>query len=98
MLWDAWETTGWQHTFSMVLLKDQLLMTFIVCFSVFLVAEIPLISLKFKNFAWKKNELRYALLLGSLLLILLLQFWSIPIIVFLYLVLSFLEAATQKKN
>lgn len=53
-----------------------------------LVAEIPLMSLKFKSFAWADNKARYILLLSSLVLLIIFQFAGIPIIIFLYIVIS----------
>ncbi len=63
----------------------------IVGMSVLLISEIPLFSLKFKKFGWKKNELRYLFLLISLIFILLFTVWALALIVFLYLILSLIE-------
>lgn len=63
----------------------------ILLLSYAMVAEIPLISLKFKNFGWKGNEYRYLLIgiggffIGSSL------FASIPFILLLYLLLSIVK-------
>jgi len=51
-------------------------------------AEMPLFSLKFKNFTWKDNAEKYILIILSLILIPLFQFVSIPIIIIIYLLLS----------
>lgn len=40
-----------------------------VLMSLFLVAEFPLFSLKFKNFSWQDNKLRFVFLAGCILLI-----------------------------
>lgn len=56
--------------------------------SYLLVAELPLIALKFKTFAWKENKLRYLLIITSIILLALFQFLAIPIIIFLYVLLS----------
>ncbi|MEO9256729.1 MAG: CDP-alcohol phosphatidyltransferase family protein [Crocinitomicaceae bacterium] len=96
MLWDGWGTTDWKSTISLLVLKDSILTSFIVLFSFLLIAELPLIALKFKTFKWKKNESRYILIMGSCILIMLLSLWSIPIIVFLYLILSIIDNSTKK--
>ena len=51
-------------------------------------AEIPLFSLKFKNYTLKKNLLKYVFLVSSLLLIVFLEFIAIPLVILLYVVLS----------
>ncbi|RTQ45009.1 CDP-diacylglycerol--serine O-phosphatidyltransferase [Hymenobacter gummosus] len=53
-----------------------------------LVAELPLFALKFKNFKWQDNSLRFVFLLLSLLLLVLLQAAAVPLIILLYVVLS----------
>ncbi|MFQ3181404.1 MAG: CDP-diacylglycerol--serine O-phosphatidyltransferase [Polaribacter sp.] len=51
-------------------------------------AEIPLFSLKFKEYSLKNNLVKYFFLVSSLLLIVTLNFISIPIIIILYVLLS----------
>jgi CDP-diacylglycerol--serine O-phosphatidyltransferase len=53
-----------------------------------LVAEIPLMSLKFKSVGWAENKTRYILILLSLLFLILIQFAGIPMIIFSYIILS----------
>lgn len=69
-----------------------------VLMSVLLVSELRLFSLKFKHFAWRGNEIRYLFLLISICLIFTLFVWSIPIIVFLQLILSFIENQLKKSK
>ena len=54
-------------------------------------AEIPLFSLKFKEYSMKNNVVKYFFLLTSLGLILTLHFISIPIIIILYVTLSLVQ-------
>ena len=56
--------------------------------SLLLVSEIALIALKFKSFAWKGNEARYSLIIGSVLLLLFLQMMALPLIIIGYVALS----------
>ena len=51
-------------------------------------AEIPLFSLKFKDYSFKNNAIKYLFLLVSLVMIVLLQYLSIPLIIIFYVVLS----------
>ncbi|HLV41522.1 MAG TPA: CDP-alcohol phosphatidyltransferase family protein [Brumimicrobium sp.] len=88
LLWDGFGQENWKTVVSMTLIKDQVLLTFVVLFSILLIAEIPLFALKFTNFSWKENQIRYIFLFMSLIIILMLWAWAIPIIVMLYLLLS----------
>jgi CDP-diacylglycerol--serine O-phosphatidyltransferase len=56
-----------------------------------LVAEIPLLSLKFYQLGWKGNENRFILLMASVVLIVLFIFAAIPFILLLYFILSLIE-------
>tara|TARA_R110001606_G_scaffold11821_1_gene51009 strand:+ start:2525 stop:3268 length:744 start_codon:yes stop_codon:yes gene_type:complete len=51
-------------------------------------AEIPLFSLKFKNYRFKENVLKYIFLVASLIMILTLEVISIPLVIILYVLLS----------
>lgn len=88
MLWDGFGEESWKTVVSMTLIKDQILLTFVVVFSILLVAEIPLFALKFVNFKWQGNQIRYIFLLLSLIAIWVLWVWAIPVIVLMYLLLS----------
>ena len=81
-----------------VIFKPSVLVGIICVMSLFLVAEIPLFALKFKQFHWKGNEIRYTFLITCLVLIPFLLVWSIPIIVLLYIVLSVIENVFLKKK
>lgn len=65
-----------------------LLIALVVLFSFLLVSELPLFALKFKSFGWKGNEIRYAFLGLSLVLIVTLKFLGIPLVIILYILLS----------
>src|SRR5690554_5387023 len=88
MLWDGFGEESWKTVVSMTLIKDQILLTFVVVFSTLLVVEIPLFALKFVNFKWQGNQIRYIFLLLSLIAIWALWVWAIPVIVLMYLLLS----------
>lgn len=51
-------------------------------------AEIPLFSLKFKNFSWKNNQLKFVFLVITLLLVVVFQFVAIPLVILVYILLS----------
>jgi CDP-diacylglycerol--serine O-phosphatidyltransferase len=59
-----------------------------------LVAELPLFALKFKNFKWQDNSLRFVFLILSVGLLLLMQAAAIPLIILLYVLLSVFRPAS----
>jgi len=64
---------------------------FIVVMCTLLVAEIPLMSLKFKNTDFNKNIFRYLLLLFSAILILFFKFAAVPVVIVMYITLSLIQ-------
>ncbi|HET9570870.1 MAG TPA: CDP-diacylglycerol--serine O-phosphatidyltransferase [Bacteroidales bacterium] len=70
----------------------------ILIFSALLVLEIPMFSLKFKNLKWKGNRLRYYFLMGSLLLLVLLNINGISACIVWYILLSVLNFGFVKKG
>lgn len=69
-----------------------------VVMSLLLVTELPLIALKFKQFGWKGNEIRYLFLGLCALLLVLLQVTAIPFIILLYILLSIVNNIFLKKK
>ncbi len=63
-----------------------IVITLVSC--VLLNAEIPLFGLKFKTWNFKDNAVRYLFLISSILLLVVLKFIAIPIIIFLYILVS----------
>ncbi len=66
-------------------------------FCYFMIAEIPLFALKFKNFSFKGNEIKYIFLLLSLVLILVMQLQAMPFIILSYLLLSVINNRVARK-
>jgi CDP-diacylglycerol--serine O-phosphatidyltransferase len=60
-------------------------------------AEIPLFSLKIKNFSFEKYKLQIGFLLTSILMIATLQYLSIPLIILTYVLLSVINNMLVKK-
>lgn len=65
-----------------------LLFVVILIFSVLLVSELPMFSLKLKNFTWESNKYRYLLLFGALGIFLINRVYFMSGVVVWYLVLS----------
>lgn len=73
------------------ILNPYFLFIFSLGMGILLVAEIPLISLKFKSLKLSENILRYILIFSSLILLLFFKFAAVPIIITLYFLISFIQ-------
>ena len=71
------------------------ILVLVFIFSGLLVAEIPMFSLKFKNFTWKDNKTKFLFLLVSIPLIILFKLTGIAAVILWYIILSLV---TQKKK
>ncbi len=81
-----------QQAYFVSLINNQYFLIVITVLLTFLMnAEIPLFALKFKNFGFKENALKYIFLLLSVLLLIVLKFVAIPLIILLYVALSVLN-------
>ena len=73
------------------LLNPYVLLCFVVIMCSLLVAEVPMMSLKFKNRDFNENIYRYLLLLFSAILILFFKFAAVPVVILIYIVLSLIQ-------
>ncbi len=80
------------------ILNPYILAIYVVGMSYLMVSELPLFALKFKNFSFQKNQIRYLFLGAALLMIGVLQFAAIPLIIFLYILLSLLQSFALSKH
>lgn len=78
------------------LLNDVVLAVVSLALSVLLVAEIRLFSLKFKDFKWQNNVIRYIFAMISMLTLVIWNVQAIPGIILVYLLLSILTKKTSK--
>jgi CDP-diacylglycerol--serine O-phosphatidyltransferase len=74
------------------------LTVFVLIMCALLVAELPLMSLKFKNKDFNKNIYRYLLLLFSAILILFFKFVAVPVVIFIYITLSIVQFKIANDN
>jgi CDP-diacylglycerol--serine O-phosphatidyltransferase len=79
-----------------IISRPESLIALSIVMSLLLVAEIPLIALKFKSFAVKENVFRYLTLLIGLICIVTLGLAGIPLVIISYIVLSVLEGLSSK--
>lgn len=59
-------------------------------------AEIPLFSLKFKNFGWKKDFIKILFIVIAISFIVLIKFIAIPMIILMYVLLSMIQNMDKK--
>ena len=82
----------WQHPdWSARILNPYVMVGYVLLMSYLMVAELPLFALKFKDFGWANNRVRYIFLGISALLLAWLQFAAVPLIIASYVVLSLIR-------
>jgi len=89
------------------ILSHNFLISLSVISSLLLVSPLPFFALKFKNFYWKDNKIRFIFLALAMLMLIVFQFAGIPLIIILYIVLSIInnivtrakgQATSEKQN
>ncbi len=80
---------------SKIVVNPVFLASYAFVFSILLVAEIPLFSLKVKTFKWRDNVLVFSFLIFSLSGIILLQYTAIPLIIGVYIIGSLISLLRQ---
>ncbi|HET8859889.1 CDP-diacylglycerol--serine O-phosphatidyltransferase [Marivirga sp.] len=80
------------------LFETPALLVISVVFSLLLVAELPMIALKFKNFSMKENIFRYLTIVMAIILISIFQFSAVPVVILLYILLSTIKFTLLKRN
>ena len=81
-----------------ILLSPWFILAITVLQSFLLVSELPLIALKFKNFSWKENSYQYLLIISAAILLIVIKFAAIPVIIFLYILLSVFKNSIYKST
>mgnify|MGYP007004892021 CR=1 FL=1 len=71
-----------------IILNPWFLIAIIIMSCYLLNAPIKLLALKFKNWSFKDNAVRYIFIIGSMVLLIVLQFAAIPLIIAMYIMLS----------
>lgn len=79
-----------------IILNKWFLIGLTVLSSYLLNSKIKLFALKFKDFSFKGNAVRYIFLILSIVLLIVLKFAAIPVIILLYIVMSILDNLTSK--
>ena len=98
LFWGALVASFWSGMITMSWLVPVLLVG-ILAFSLFLIAEIPLFALKFKNYSWADNKIKYVFLAGSMVLLVVFGVKGISMCIAWYIALALsLYAFSSKKN
>lgn len=81
-----------------IILNFRILIPVLLILSYLLVAELPMISLKFKNLKLKDNQGQYLLILISLLFFAIFRFSAYPLIFVAYLIISLIFNPQKKQK
>ncbi|AFK03845.1 CDP-diacylglycerol/serineO-phosphatidyltransfera se [Emticicia oligotrophica DSM 17448] len=84
--------------YAFLILNSTFLIAYTLIMSYLLISEIPLFALKFKSFSWASNQIKYIFLILSVILLLSLKFLAIPLIIFLYIILSVINNLLPKNS
>jgi len=79
-----------------ILNKNVLLATVFMC-SFLMVSELPMFSMKFKNLKLKENAIRFLFLTVTILMLIFLQLYALPLIIIWYILLSTITYFTGSK-
>ncbi|WP_210486844.1 CDP-diacylglycerol--serine O-phosphatidyltransferase [Rufibacter aurantiacus] len=80
---------------SFLIMNPFVLLGITVLFSYLLIAELPLFALKFKNMAWKGNQIRFIFMGLSILFLAILNFTAVPLNLAMYIILSFFHKSSS---
>lgn len=87
-----------QFQLTNIILTKYFLYTTTALFSYLLVSPIKMFSLKFKNYDFSENKIRYLFLLASLILIVILKWIGIPLVIILYILFSLFTPNSKLKT
>ena len=80
------------------ILNLYVLAAYVLLMSYLMVAELPLFALKFKNFSFADNQIRYVFLIIAVVLLAILHVAALPFIIFLYILLSVIQSVVIAKK
>ncbi len=87
------------HPIAVSLILNEWFLVGLTVFSCFMLnAEIPLFALKFSDWSFKQNKLRYSFIAFCLVMIILFQFIAIPLIIASYIMLSIISNKKDYKK
>ncbi len=81
-----------------IILTPTVLTGITIVFSLLLVAPFELFALKFKDFSWGNNKLRFTFLAASVFLLVILKAGALPVIILSYILISLLSRILEGKK
>lgn len=97
LFWGALIVGGGKWLESNVYFSYGIILLLLVC-CYLLISEIPMFALKFKQWGWKGNEVKYLFVLTSAVLLLLFRVNGIAMVIAWYVLLSVITNLIQKKT
>jgi CDP-diacylglycerol--serine O-phosphatidyltransferase len=102
--WDRWSQFAETSALAAIILNPVfiIVMTVLMCF--FMVSEIPMFSLKFKNLRWAENKTRFIFIVLAIaagvapIFVFENLFLGLPIIILLYLLISIVNSLAHKNE
>jgi CDP-diacylglycerol---serine O-phosphatidyltransferase len=82
----AYKTTDLQ--LQAFLLNKVTLLIVVLSLSFLLISELPMFSMKFKNYSFKHNYVKYIFLSISFILVIVFKYFALPLIIVLYILMS----------
>lgn len=80
-----------------ILLCPYVILPLSIIMAIILISEIPMFSLKFHDFKWQSNKIRFIFLIISATLIILINVYALPIIIIFYIILSIVDNQIKKQ-
>lgn len=79
---------GTNHSIASIILNKYVLLSSVFICSFLMVSELPMFSMKFKNLNLKENAIRFLFLGTTVLMLVFLQIYALPLIIIWYILLS----------
>lgn len=92
-----WFLLHFNTDFSIWMSQIPVIIAITVLFSVLMISKISMFSLKFYNLSFKGNELRYAFLIISTILLVIFKIFALPLVIVFYIALSITMNILRKK-
>lgn len=70
-------------------------LTLLLCY--LMLSKIPLFALKFKDYSWKNNKIKFVFIILTAIICILLKYIAIPLVILLYVFMSFLDNMGMQK-
>ncbi|MDR3338850.1 MAG: CDP-diacylglycerol--serine O-phosphatidyltransferase [Candidatus Symbiothrix sp.] len=80
------------------MLYSALFILLIIVFCLLMVSELPMFSLKFKNYTWKDNRLPYLLILSAIICVACFRLLGISLTIIVYILISSTEYISKRNH